>query len=477
MPPKKKGKGKKGKGKKEEVVELPIYPEFDVLTQEAAHQELAIVEAQCKKASADRNYAQNERDHIQTFYDITQKEIEVNELKAEDIDREIEKKEEDHRAEVRVYAQKVKHLEYEQQKNISLIEEEGKNAIGREHSAHDEKRTQLKKHTDDMKSEKRETDQFREKEVQILKSQNEKNIAKLREQFAQNLNTRAGTFQEAEKELEEDLKLRQKVEIHEIEERKNQHIQQLMANHQKAFTNIKKYYQAITRDNLKLIQSLKKQVSDMKAKGEHSKKLMVEITHENKRLSEPLQSAQDEVKRLEHELRDFNKDKDSLKNAKARVVLMKAKGKSLQQRNEGLKDQLQKKERDRDELHASFETAVHKVKQRADFKNLVLERKLERKEFDHGKKDAQLQEIVNVANLDPTVLQRVSDNIDHLVDSRDQQIKDLEFQLIKRIKANNDKSAVYKAKLTDFGIPEDELTMKEIPNAYASKAPADLVAH
>lgn len=35
--------------------------------------------------------------------------------------------------------------------------------------------------------------------------------------------------------LEKELELRLKVEIHEIEERKNQHINDLMANHEKAF--------------------------------------------------------------------------------------------------------------------------------------------------------------------------------------------------------------------------------------------------
>jgi len=35
--------------------------------------------------------------------------------------------------------------------------------------------------------------------------------------------------------LNEELELRMKVEIHEIEERKNEHINSLMKNHEKAF--------------------------------------------------------------------------------------------------------------------------------------------------------------------------------------------------------------------------------------------------
>lgn len=43
------------------------------------------------------------------------------------------------------------------------------------------------------------------------------------------------------KQLEAELDLRMKVEIHEIEERKNEHINELMHNHEQAFTEMKQY--------------------------------------------------------------------------------------------------------------------------------------------------------------------------------------------------------------------------------------------
>ena len=59
------------------------------------------------------------------------------------------------------------------------------------------------------------------------------------------------------KKLEKDLKLKRKVQIHEIEERKNQHINDLLRNHEDAFRELKEYYNDITEDNLKLIKDLK----------------------------------------------------------------------------------------------------------------------------------------------------------------------------------------------------------------------------
>jgi hypothetical protein len=54
--------------------------------------------------------------------------------------------------------------------------------------------------------------------------------------------------------------LKRKVEIHEIEERKNQHINDLLRNHVQAFTELKDYYNDITEDNLNLIKDLMKDI-------------------------------------------------------------------------------------------------------------------------------------------------------------------------------------------------------------------------
>lgn len=47
------------------------------------------------------------------------------------------------------------------------------------------------------------------------------------------------------------------MEVSEVEERKNNHISTLTKNHEKAFTEMKNYYNDITLNNLALISSLK----------------------------------------------------------------------------------------------------------------------------------------------------------------------------------------------------------------------------
>lgn len=59
------------------------------------------------------------------------------------------------------------------------------------------------------------------------------------------------------KMLRDELDLRRKTEIHEVEERKNGQITALLQRHEEAFTDIKNYYNDITLNNLALINSLK----------------------------------------------------------------------------------------------------------------------------------------------------------------------------------------------------------------------------
>jgi hypothetical protein len=65
-------------------------------------------------------------------------------------------------------------------------------------------------------------------------------------------------------QLREELELREKVDIHEIEERKNQHINDLMQAHETAFKEMKEYHNDITRQNLELIRMYKDNLVDVR---------------------------------------------------------------------------------------------------------------------------------------------------------------------------------------------------------------------
>lgn len=63
---------------------------------------------------------------------------------------------------------------------------------------------------------------------------------------------------------------------------------------------------------------------------------------------------------------------------------------------------------ERDELYAKFVHAIHEVQQKSNFKNLLLEKKLNTIADSLEKKEAQLNEVLTASNLDPTALSMVT---------------------------------------------------------------------
>ena len=82
-------------------------------------------------------------------------------------------------------------------------------------------------------------------------------ITDLRGEFESKAKEIENRYDKKMKTLRDELDLRRKTEIHEIEERKNSQINTLMKNHEKAFSDIKNYYNDITLNNLALINTLK----------------------------------------------------------------------------------------------------------------------------------------------------------------------------------------------------------------------------
>ncbi|CAM9940803.1 unnamed protein product [Ascophyllum nodosum] len=476
---KKKGKGKKGKKLQvvqEETGELDL--EYDNMDLEMLQEVVPMLKQQLEKSMLDRNYVQLERDTVQTFYDITQREVKDLELKITAKDRETELMEDNHRVEVRVYVQKVKHLEYEHQNNVESIENEGKDLLGKETDLHGQRSSGLERSKKGLKSEVEERHLIYADEISQVKKGHVKTLTKMREEFETNLTELRARCDAKLAQLEEDLELRRKVGIHEIEERKNLHINDLMRNHEKAFGQTNAYYNDITNDNLKLIRSLKDELVEMRKKAFANQKLMQDISHENKRLSEPLKEALADVAELHSDLKDREKDRMSLTNAKARLKLKDEQLSEVRDSHRDLKTDFAKVVEEREQVYDTFEGAVKAVQQRSDFRNLALEQRMNAVEQSIEKAETQLTQIVEAAKLDPEDVDHVMSGLEEVLTAKNAAVRDLHYAFVRTAKSYNDSLRTYSAKLEACGVPAEEIdAMGFAPVATStSLGPAGLVA-
>lgn len=279
--------------------------------------------------------------------------------------------------------------------------------------------------------------------------------------------------------LRQEEELRRKTEIHELEERKNSHINMLMMNHEKAFRDIRNYFNDIVYKNLDLITSLKEELKEMKRKEEKRNKEMAEVLEENKDLRESPQKAKEEVAELQKLLSNYDKDRSALARTRARLKISEREMKELKWVHEVLEQRFTKVQLERDELYMKFTKAIQEVQQKSSFKNLLLESKLSALNDTLKKKEAQLSEVLSASNLDPNTLNMVTHKLEEVLESKNHAIRDLQYEVARVCKAHNDLLKTSVAKLRAFGIPVEELDFKPLESNSGQslgQGPASLVS-
>jgi len=462
---------KGGKGKGDAPPEAPS--EFDAMAAEDLETAIGALSEELRKVQMERNYVQVERDSLQTFYELTKREVGEHELDIESREKDMDELDDNHRVEVRVFQQKLKHLQYEHKNNLRRSSSEGKTAEIEEKKAHEKRVEKLNEEKRVLQTEITEVERKNEDDVEQIQETQKKNLSKLEETFDENLETLREKYEDSLEDLRMELELRRKVEMHEVEERKNSHINDLIKNHEKAFEQIKTYYNDITRDNLNLIKTLKDEIASMKSNTTANQKIMYDIAQENKKLSQPLTVAIREVEELRYKLKDFGKDKTSLKHTSSRLKALKAELSKIKARNKDLETDFKNTEFERDEIYDTFEDTIHDVQRRAELKNVVLEQKLQTMS---GNQEEQINGIKALCHdIEPSVVSKITREIDHAMAEKNLRLRDLEHFLAMVQKTHNDSVRTLTEKLCQMGIPDEDAVLSKLMPTDTSTMPARML--
>ena len=264
------------------------------------------------------------------------------------------------------------------------------------------------------------------------------------------------------------------MEIHEIEERKNLHINKLISNHDKAFHEIKEYYYEITKDNLDLIASVNEEYAALKSQETLLVKKKGELHEENAELAKKLAVAEPDVLQLRHKLQHYSKDKVSLQHVKARLMVVEEQQANLQAEYDSLKIEYAQAEAERNAVRDSFEQVIQSVASKKEARQDLLASALQNAMSSLQQHDAQIHEIVQAANLDPVVLQTVQNRLDSVVSSKNMDAKKLKLDILRVKKAHDDLIRVYESRLGSLGIAESQRQLAE-PVLNGNTAPAGLL--
>lgn len=98
----------------------------------------------------------------------------------------------------------------------------------------------------------------------------------------------------------------------------------------------------------------------------------------------------------------------------------------------------------------------------------MFQQQLERKELT-------LRELVQRSGLDQATVDNICKNMEEAIEAKNSILRNLRYSLAHATKAYNDAIRVYEAKLIEFGIPAEELSLEPLVS-NTSTMPAGLVA-
>lgn len=192
-------------------------------------------------------------------------------------------------------------------------------------------------------------------------------------------------------------------------------------------------------------------------------------------LARPLAKARHDRDILNKQLFTFDKDVMALHNSKAQLLVLKKRVKNTKQQRKDLEAQFLKVEREKEDMYKKFEVAVEQLKGRAEYKNYVLEEKLNEFQTDQERKEVQLSELVQRSGLDNRTVEEICKKMEEAIEAKNSILRNLKYSLAHATKAYNDAIRVYEAKLQEFGIPAEELGLETL-ETNTSSMPAGLVA-
>ncbi|GAB0097080.1 Dynein regulatory complex subunit 4 [Sergentomyia squamirostris] len=397
----------------------------------------------------ERNFFQLERDKLRTFWEITRNQLEEARAIIRNKDREVEVAQEMAEVDIKHVTQQIKHLQYEHQTRLGEMKAEYMTQLKMAQEDHGKQEQELLKDKRELRRLLREKEESTELQMQQLKLSHSEVISEERSRYERELKELLVHHEAKMDRFIQEYAVKNRMEIAEVEERKNTQIARLIESHDRAYQELKMYYNDITLNNLALISSLKEEMEDLRQQSERNERLVSDVTMENKRLIEPLQAAKAELAELRKKLENYDRDRSALNRTKTRCKTAEKKLNDNKWETEELKMRLEAITAERDCLRGKFEEAVLELQQKAGLKNVLLERKISMMEKETEKREAVLGEVLSVAGMEP---QALSIRVEKLIQIKTDKIQDLHFEIIKVTKKYNELLKYFQQKMESLGI-------------------------
>ena len=177
---------------------------------------LQLSKDKCAEIKTKRNYVQMDRDMVQQLYQNTEKEIKQAKIDLFNLEADAEKQEKDHAVEVKMYVQRLKLCQFEQERTNAYIEKDGEEAKTKEKEYFNKQSENLVKSKLELKKKYMEAEKKHIDATEFLETDHHQKQALFDRDFEKQLEEREQEYKQMLLKLKEELDLKFKVQIHQV---------------------------------------------------------------------------------------------------------------------------------------------------------------------------------------------------------------------------------------------------------------------
>mmetsp|Transcript_11500 Transcript_11500/g.12632 ORF Transcript_11500/g.12632 Transcript_11500/m.12632 type:complete len:471 (+) Transcript_11500:43-1455(+) len=400
---------------------------------------------------------QQEREKINYFWIIEKKNLEDKKAESRNKDRELQDKHESHQIELKTHKQRVKHLLFQNQDQVVDLKKAAEMQLKISEDDHRTKERELKADRRALNVQLKEKEVCHEDFLRALKRDFHKKITAMRQEYERKANDLKTKYKEKMNDLRQDMEDARKAITKQIEDNKTKHINDITHEHAQKLQDIKNYFSEITRTNIDFIKQSKDRISKLRADEAGLEKKLMERQIENKKYSDPLKEAVKDVERLRETKEQYESDKEKLEQVKDAILSHERDIKSVEWEYEVLLQKFQYLDRDRKDIMERFNSSLYEIMQKTGLKNIILQKKIETLTETLETKDVQLNQVLSTANIDPRSLGVIASSVEEVESLKNEQIQEIQGELKKIREAHSNMVKTYEGKLSEFGIPVEEL--------------------
>lgn len=400
---------------------------------------------------------QDERQRVNYFWIVAKKELEDKQADLRNKEREMQDLDEKHQIEIKVYKQRVKHLMFQNLDQLTELKKEAEITLK---NVEDEHRIDARELKADIRAQNvsmKEQEVRQGEYVRALKKANNKKKTAIRQEHERIANEIKMKYTHKMLLLRKEMEDKRKAMIMQIEAKKDKAIEDLINRHDQNYIKIKGYYQEITNTNLDVIKQMKDDLAEVRRDDQQKYKDLIEQKKINSRMSEPLKAIDQEVKALREKKIKFDKMKGELYKYKDEILDLDKRYREIEWEYEVKFQQYQYLIKEKEELFDQFHKKIYELHQKAGLKNLILTKQIETIQESIDIKEAQLNELLNASNIDQNQLKDIRSTLEESERVRNEAIKQIQQELKRIREAHSTMVKTYEGKLSEFGIPVEEL--------------------